>query len=336
MGIIGRVGGFIGAHMAFIVPLCVAFGIAAPQALDPLKGAVPVLFAIITFQGSLNTTLHQVTDTFRHPRELLAILATTIVAVPVAARLAAGMVFADPQIQVGVVVEYSIPIAVTSFMWIDLFHGNVSLGLGAILTSTVLAPLTIPAAVQLLMGASVRVDALSMMGDLAFMVAVPAALGVALNEFTGGWGHEGLSPRLAPICRILTVVVIACNATGLSSYVLSLDPVVLEVALFIGVFATAGFLAGALVARALHAPMPDFLTICFCIGLRNISSGAVIVNAFFPGMAIVPVMMGTLFQQVLAGVAGSVLHHLTGEERERTRRRVVHARALMRYGRRDR
>lgn len=333
MDTIKRVGDFIGGHMPFIAPICVALGVLLPQVFGQVTWLVPYLFALITFQGSLNSTVRQVVSTFRHPRELISILIVTIVVMPALARLVGGLVFSDSQIVCGIVIEYSIPVAVVSFMWIDIFHGNASLGLAAILISTVLASVTVPLTLQLLMGASVHIDAFSMIRDLALMVALPAVAGVAVNELTGGWGHEKLSGNLSPFCRMLLLLVITCNSTGMSSYVLSLDAVVLQSAAFILIFASCGFLLGAIIARVLRASIGDFYTITFCVGLRNISSGSVIATEFFPGAAIIPVMMGTLFQQILAAIAGSILRRLTGPEHDRARSRVAHARQLMRYKR---
>ena len=42
-------------------------------------------------------------------------------------------------------------------------------------------------------------------------------------------------------------------------------------------------------------------------GMRNISAGAVIAAAYFPGEVMFPVMIGTLFQQVLATLFGKLL-----------------------------
>lgn len=332
---IRRLSAFISRHMPFIVPVCLVLGIAFPQVLGPAKVAVPYLFAIITFQGSLNTSLHQVVETFRHPRELLAILSVTVVLMPALARFAAGIIFSDPGIITGIVVEYSIPIAVMSFMWIDMYRGNASLGLAAILISTVLAPVTLPLALRVLMGASVTVDPWSMVGDLVFMIALPAIAGVAVNELSKGWGHEALAPNLGAFTRLFSVFVIACNSTGLAPYARSFDPLVFEVAAFICVFATLGFVLGLVMARLLGLSVQDMLSMVFCVGLRNISSGSVIVVQFFPGPAIIPVMAGTLFQQILAAVFGSLVQRLTGEERERQHKRVRLARFRER-GKRER
>jgi predicted Na+-dependent transporter len=45
--------------------------------------------------------------------------------------------------------------------------------------------------------------------------------------------------------------------------------------------------------------------------MRNISSGAVIAAAFFPAEVLFPVMMGTLFQQIIAASFGSIIARMS-------------------------
>ena len=53
----------------------------------------------------------------------------------------------------------------------------------------------------------------------------------------------------------------------------------------------------------------NLLTVSVNVNLRicNISAGAVIAAAYFPGEVMFPVMIGTLFQQVLAALFGKLL-----------------------------
>jgi predicted Na+-dependent transporter len=115
----------------------------------------------------------------------------------------------------------------------------------------------------------------------------------------------------------------------MSEYVLHMNAVRLEVALFILSFAISGFIIGILVARALHLPYSETTTMCFTCGMRNISSGAVIATQYFPGEFVFPVMCGTLFQQVLASIIGHLFERLTGEERAKQRKRVKAGRDAM-------
>ena len=318
-----RFGAAVGSHMPFIVPACVICGVTLPQVFGPVRAFVPVMFAIMTFQGALNNTLHQLAETFRHPVPLLVILGVSLVFMPVLAHFLATLMFGgNANLVTGITLEYSVPIGVVSFMWVGMFAGNGSLALAAILISTVLAPFSIPLTLQVLLGATIHVDTLGMMVDMIFMIALPALAGMLLNDLTRGWGHASLSPAISPACRVLLVLVITANSTAMSDYVLHMTWQRAGVALFILVFAASGFVWGMIAARLLHQPFGNLVTMSFDCGLRNISSGAVIATQYFPGEVVFPVMCGTIFQQILASLFGRVMLHLTEDERAGQRTRV--------------
>ena len=52
-------------------------------------------------------------------------------------------------------------------------------------------------------------------------------------------------------------------------------------------------------------------------GMRNISAGAVIAGAYFPAEVLFPVMIGTLFQQILAAFYGSMVRWVQTKQREK-------------------
>lgn len=143
-----------------------------------------------------------------------------------------------------------------------------------------------------------------MMQNMAFTIAIPAVLGIAINELTRGWGHEKLSPVLSPACKFMMMGVIASNSTAMSEYVLHINAVRLEVALFILVFAISGFVVGFLVARALHLPYSETTTMCFTCGMRNISSGAVIATQYFPGEVVFPSCAARCFSRCWPRLSG--------------------------------
>ena len=303
-----RFGDAVGSHMALIAPLCVAAGVFFPQVFGVTERVVPILFAIMTFQGSLNNNLTSVLRVFRHPADMLSILAVTTVVMPTIARAFAGLVFADnPNLIIGATLEYCVPVAVVCFMWTGMYGGNLALALATILVSTVLSPFTIPVSLQLLLGETVQVDAVSMMTQMLFMIALPALAGMVVNEVTDDWGHTVLSPAISPGVKIVLMLILASNSTQISDYMHHVTPQLFEIMGFILAFSSLGFLLGILLAYVRKVPMPTLVTMCFGVGMRNISAGAVIAVQFFPDEVVVPVMMGTLFQQVLAGVFGSVM-----------------------------
>ena len=313
-----RLGGFIGGHMAFVSPACVVLGVLFPDQLCVLKPAVTALFAFMTFQSSLSNTLGNLTRVVRRPAPMAVALALTAIVMPVAACALGTMLFGEsPNLVCGIVLEYSVPVAVISAMWTNMLGGDPALTLATILVSTVASPVTIPLTLHLLLGQVVEVDAARMMGEMVVSIALPALAGTALNDVTRGRAARELSPVIAPAAKIALVLVILCNATGVAPYVRSLTPQLVCVAAFICAFAACGYALGLVAARALRLPRPQIASMTYLVGMRNISAGAVIAGEYFPGEVMFPVVIGTLFQQVLAAGFGSALRRMGREDTPR-------------------
>ena len=55
--------------------------------------------------------------------------------------------------------------------------------------------------------------------------------------------------------------------------------------MFVGIFASTGYVWGIVLARLTHQPRGGVVSMTYLCGMRNISAGAVIVTAYFPGEA---------------------------------------------------
>lgn len=308
-----RLGGFIGSHMAFVSPACVVLGVLFPQ-IGAMRPLVIPLFAFMTFQSSLSNTFGNLARTVRHPAPMLVSLALASVVMPCAAcALATALFGTNPNLVCGAVLEYSVPIAVVCAMWTNMLGGDPALSLATILVSTVAAPFTIPLTLHALLGQTIEVDAARMMGEMIVSIALPALAGTAANDLTHGRAARELSPVIAPAAKIALVLVILTNSTGVAPYVRNLTPTLVAVAAFICAFSAGGYAIGLLVARVMRRPYDQTASMTYLVGMRNISAGAVIAGEYFPGEVMFPVVIGTLFQQVLAACFGNLLR--------RTRRR---------------
>mgnify|MGYP002248203362 FL=1 len=301
-----RLGEVIAHNMVFLVPLCLVFGVCAPDAFAVLKPLVTPMFAFVTFQGSLGNNFFNLARTFKRPAPMLVAIAISQVLMPLVGWVLGGLLFSDPNIVAGIVLEYSVPIAVTSTMWIGIYAGDMSLALGTLLISTLISPVTIPATLRLLVGATVQVDAAGMFFDMLIMIALPALAATAPNQATRGRVKATLSPALAPLARIFVILVITTNSTSLHDFMFNLTPELAGVMVFIAAMASSGYLWGFAATRLMHLEREQAVTLTFCSALRNISAGAVIAQAYFPAATMFPVMTGTLFNQFLAAVFGRV------------------------------
>ena len=308
------IGNLIGSNMAILAPACLVLGVLFPDAFSWITPHVTVMFAFITFQGALGNNFSNLAETVRHPLPMVLSLLVSAVIMPVLVFLLGGIFFgSDPDIMCGLVLEYAVPVAVLSVMWTGLFQGNLSLTLATLLVSTVASPLTIPLTLKLLLGQTVQVDVAGMMFSMLVSIALPACAGMAVNDLSHGWGKKTLSPAVAPAARILMIMVLLSNSTEVSSYVHNLTPMLVGVVVFIGLFASTGYVWGMVLARLTHQPRGSLISMTYLCGMRNISAGAVIAASYFPGEAMYPVIMGTLFQQVLAALFSEVTKRVAGE-----------------------
>ena len=306
-----QLGSWIAGHMVVIVPLCLVVGVFFPQALIPLKPVIPTLFAIVTFQNALQIDPRGLRDTLTRPLPLVVTLLLLMLVAPIVACLLGTLLFgSDPAVVVGLVLEYCVPVGATTIMWAGVYGGDVALALAVMLISTVISPVSIPLTLRLLVGTVVEVNTLAMIGDMLYMVGIPAVLGVAANAFSkGGWAMRA-HDALAPLSRILVPIIIATNATGISEYVLHLTPRLVAITIFVGAFTVGSIACGISLARALGQPRETEVTMAFDCGIRNISAGAVLAAEFLPAESLFPVMIGTLFQQFLAALVGRAFQRL--------------------------
>ena len=301
-------GDWIGAHLMLIVPAGVAIGIAFPQLLLPVKPAIPTLFALMTFQNSLGNDPRALRDAIARPLPIVSVICWVHLVAPLITWAAASLVFGPGSPTVaGVVLEYAVPIGASTVMWIGMFSGEIALALTTLLTSTLISPFTIPLTLKLLVGATIDFDPLSMMGDMAYMVAIPALLATVAFAATGG-RSAALARPTTPFSRILLPLIVATNATGLADYARHPSWHLLGIMIFMLCFAIMSFLVGMALARRLARGRDDrFVTLSFCCGIRNVSVGAVLATQYFGPEVMFPAIIGTPFQQFLAALFGRIM-----------------------------
>ncbi|MDO4538727.1 MAG: bile acid:sodium symporter family protein [Coriobacteriales bacterium] len=301
-------GTWIGNHLMIIVPAGVAIGIIFPELLLPVKPFVPTLFAIMTLQNSLKNNLGAMRHALRRPLVLVTVLLLVHLLMPLAAFGISSLIFGpDSPTVAGVVLEYSVPIGASTVMWVGMFSGELPLCLSTLLVSTLISPFTIPATLQLLVGTTVEVDALGMMGNMAYMIAFPALIATVINELSGGRVAKTVAPATTPVSRILLPIIVATNATALASYARNPEPRLLAIMAVMLAFAVSSFLLGMLVASKLSDDRASFVAMSFSCGIRNVTAGAVLATQYFGPEVMFPAIIGTPFQQLLAALFGRIM-----------------------------
>ena len=305
--------------MFLVTPACLIVGVLFSGQLGKLTPFVPYVFAFMTFCGSLNSRFRDIGSVFRHPLPLAATLLLIHLLVPLTARGAGHLFFSlHPLLITGMVLEFVVPTAVVSVMWVSIYGGSGPFTLSVVLTDTLLAPFLVPLSLKFFVGSSVRIDPIGMMRELLFMIAVPALAALTFNQATGGKHQKEFSRRLVPFGKMALIFVISANSSRVAPFVRHMTPLLFGVAASVFAMVAFGFAAGWLGAVLLRRDRAYTVSMMFNTGMRNISAGAVIAAAYFPSEVLFPVMIATLFQQVLAAFFGQLLVRKAGTGGEAT------------------
>lgn len=291
--------------MPLLTPAAILFGVMNEHRLVPLTWLVPWIFAFMTLIGSLKSNFRDLLIVLLKPQKLIILLVILHIVMPLIGWLAALIFFPDdPYTITGYVLLFAIPTGVVSVVWVSMYGGNIALTLALILIDTLLSPIIVPATLHLLMGASVEIQLWEMMKGLLWMVVLPSAAGMLLNQWSRGKAGTAYAPPLAPFVKVGLFIVVSINGASIAGYLKHPDS---KLALIIAVtFVTVilGYVIGAVVSHRLHWDYENSVTVQFNSGMRNLSAGAVLAVKYFPPAVALPVISGMLFQQILAACSG--------------------------------
>lgn len=308
MKVLYKFNSFIEKWMPLVTPFSVVMGVLFSAYLGKYAFIVPFLFAFMTFAGSLGSGLSDMKKIATNPLPLLLTLFVLHAWMPIIAFGTASFLFpSHPYFITGIVLEFVVPTGVVSLVWISIYKGNEALTISIILLDTLLSPLLVPLTLKLLVGSTVAIDAVGMIKDIVLMIAAPALLGMILHQVTKGEIKKTLGPKLAPFSKIGLIAVVTINSTKVAPFVKEMNPLLLAVAATILLLASTGYVWSWLASRLIKADYGTALAMTVNGGMRNISAGAVLALRYFPGEVMFPVMIGTLFQQILVANAVNIL-----------------------------
>jgi tagaturonate reductase len=294
--------------MPILTPTGVVLGFLLPQVFIVLRPLIPWIFGVITLSGALKLKAREFGLTLRDPLPILLTLAVSHILMPLAALLIATLIFrGDTDTISGYILVYSVPTAVSGFIWVNIYKGDNALALALVLIATLAAPVVAPFTMSLLMGTRVVLNMSGIALSLVMMVVVPTIIGVAANEISRGRIPQIVCPYLNPLAKLCMILVIAANAAAVGPKVRFDDPLVWIIAAVCILLAAMGYGFSRLIGVVCRLSPEKQITVFFSSGLRNISAAATIAIEFFPEAAALPALLGIVFQQTMAALMGRLL-----------------------------
>ncbi|MDF1511224.1 bile acid:sodium symporter family protein [Robertmurraya sp. DFI.2.37] len=294
--------------LPFLTPASVVLGVIFSTALWSFEAAVPWIFAMMTFSGAINSSFKSLQNAIAHPLPILTAVFILHLLMPTWAGFVGHMTFPTDHLTItGFILGAAIPTGITSFIWIAMNKGNTGLALSIILIDTLLSPFIVPYSVMLFVGESVSMDMYGIMKGLVLMIVLPSLAGLLVNHFTKDTSRQQLSSILSPLAKLGIIVVVMINSASIAPSFQTIDFKLVMIGFIVFGIAFSGYLFSFVLAKILHFREEETITLLYTGGMRNISAGAVIAVSFFPSAVAVPVVIGMLFQQVIASFYGFLI-----------------------------
>jgi predicted Na+-dependent transporter len=294
--------------MPLITPISVVLGVLFATYLKEFSYLIPYIFAFMTFAGSLGSNFRSFKEAVSHPVPILAALILLHVVMPLWALGVGHLTFnSDAYTITGLVMVMAIPTGITSFIWVSIYKGNIPLTLSVILIDTLLSPFIVPFTLSIIVGQNIEMDVWGMMQGLFGMVVIPSLIAMFLNQLTKGKSKEVLGSPLAPFSKLCVGITVMLNGAVVAPYLRNISLKLIGIILIVFLIAVTGYLFSFLAGKLLKKDRETVVSLIFTCGMRNISAGVVLAVAYFPAAVAVPVVVGMLFQQVLASINGAVL-----------------------------
>ncbi|MED3561790.1 bile acid:sodium symporter family protein [Bacillus xiapuensis] len=294
--------------MPLITPVSVILGVLSSVLLKDFSYLVPWIFAFMTFAGSLSSNFKSLTEVIARPFPVFLAMCILHVLMPLWAWGVGHVSFHGDNFTItGLILAMVIPTGVTSFIWVSIYKGNIPMTLSIILVDTLFSPIIVPYSISLFMGQKIDMDFMSIMKGLFGMVVIPSLVGMFLNQLTKGRIKDQLGSKLAPFSKICMGIVVMLNGSVVAPYLRHVNLKLVHITLVVFFIALTGYLFSFLLGRLIKSERNTVVTLTFTGGMRNISAGAVIAVSYFPAAVAVPVVVGMLFQQILASLNGHFL-----------------------------
>jgi len=295
--------------LPIITPISLVFGIFVGERLEHFTFLIAWVFAFMTFSGSLGLNFKQFNHVIYHPFPIIIALVILHILVPLWNWGLSHLFFhGDEWTITGFTLLAVIPTAVTSFLWTSIYRGNIPLVLSIILIDTFLSPILVPFTLKLLVGQSLAIPLGELIQDLIFMIVLPSVLAMVLNAVTSGKIKEVWGPKLSPFSKIGVFIIVFLNGGVISVYLANFSWKLMLTVVVGFIIVSSGYVFSWLISKGLKMDHDANVAITFTSGMRNNALGSVLAVSYFPSAVVLPVVLGMLFQQVMASIIGGILY----------------------------
>lgn len=314
MDFIGKLSGFVGKNLTYIVLVVVVAAYFMP---DAFLWAVPhtvLLLGIIMFGMGMTLHASDFKLVVQRPKEVLVGCAAHYTIMPL---LAYGLVLAfemPPEMAVGMILLGSCPSGTASNVMGFLAKADVPLSVSITTCSTLLAPIMMPFIVWGLAGQWVEVSFTAMAMTVMKVILVPLVLGLLAHRLMGEKHVVSLSKILVLVSAFGVLVILGGVIAVNGAKILDMGVFVIVMVLLHNL---GGFLLGYVVTGLLGLGKKQQHSVTLEVGMQNDALAISLVSVFFAPTVAIPAAVGALVHQVTGSIlAGVFARHMEAREKK--------------------
>ena len=322
MELIGKLSGFVGKNLTYIVFIVVIWAYFMPNAFLWAVPHTVLLLGIIMFGMGMTLHAKDFKLIVQRPKEVLIGCVAHYTIMPL---LAYALVLAfemPPELAVGMVLLGSCPSGTASNVMGFLAKADVPLSVSITTCSTLLATIMMPFIVWALAGQWVEVSFIAMATTVMKVILIPLVLGLIVHLMMGEKHVASLSKVLVLISAF-GVLVIVGGAIAING------PKILELGAFIVLMVLlhnlGGFLVGYFVTGKLGLGKKQQHSVTLEVGMQNDALAISLVSVFFAPAVAIPAAVGAAIHQITGSIlAGIFARHMDKiEQREQEKQQTL-------------
>lgn len=267
-----------------------------PALFHPVVPYVSELLGLIMFAMGVSLRVADFGRVAAQPGPVLAGLGLHYLIMPLAAWAIARALSLPPDLTSGMILVGSVASGTSSTVMVYISGGDVALSVTISAFSTIVGIVATPLLTRFYVSADIAVDTAGLLTGIVEIVALPVALGLAVNHLARG-AVERIGPAL-PIVSIVAILLIVGAVVGNAhDTILRVGPLVL---LGVVLHNSTGLLGGYWGGRLLGFNESICRTLALEVGMQNSGLAAALGLKYFSALAALP---GAIF---------SVWHNLSG------------------------
>ena len=312
MDFIGKLSGFVGKNLTYIVFLVVIWAYFMPNAFLWAVPHTVLLLGVIMFGMGMTLHARDFKLIVQRPKEVLIGCTAHYTIMPL---LAYALVLAfemPPEIAVGMILLGSCPSGTASNVMGFLAKADVPLSVSITTCSTLLAPIMMPFIVWGLAGQWVEVSFMAMAMTVMKVILVPLVLGLLTHRLMGEKHIASLSKVLVLVSAFGVLVIVGGVIAINGAKILDMG---IFIILMVLLHNLGGFLIGYFVTGKLGLGKKQQHSVTLEVGMQNDALAISLVSVFFAPAVAIPAAVGAAIHQVTGSIlAGIFARHMEAHE----------------------